>query len=44
MAVRTPDRGPYLVNRNRARALGIRLDNAMYLIDELVDKSLALQR
>jgi ABC-type uncharacterized transport system substrate-binding protein len=44
MAVRTPDRGPYLVNRNRAKALGIRLENAMYLIDELVDKSLALQR
>jgi len=44
MAVRTPDRGPYLVNRNRARALGIRLDSAMYLIDEIVEKSLALQR
>ena len=43
MAVRTPDRGPYLVNRNRARALGIRLDDSMYLIDELVDKSLALK-
>ncbi len=44
MAVRTPDRGPYLVNKNRARALGIRLDDSMYLIDELVDKSLALGR
>jgi ABC-type uncharacterized transport system substrate-binding protein len=40
MAVRTPDRGPYLVNRNRAKALGISIDEAMYLIDELVDKSL----
>ena len=42
MAVRTPERGPYLVNRNRAKALGIKLDDAMYLIDEVVDKSLAL--
>ena len=44
MAVRTPERGPYLVNRNRAKALGIPLDDAMYLIDELVDQSLALRR
>ena len=43
MAVRTPERGPYLVNRNRARQLGINLDEAMYLIDELVDVSLALK-
>jgi ABC-type uncharacterized transport system substrate-binding protein len=43
MAVRTPERGPYLVNRNRARALGIRLDESMYLIDEIIDKSLALK-
>ena len=42
MAVRTPERGPYLVNRNRAKALGIQLDEAMYLIDEVVDKSIAL--
>lgn len=42
MAVRTPERGPYLVNRNRAKALGIKLDDAMYLIDEVVDKSIAL--
>lgn len=42
MAVRTPERGPYLVNRNRAKALGIKLDDAMYLIDEIVDKSVAL--
>lgn len=42
MAVRTPDRGPYLVNRNRARALNIRLDDALYLIDEIVEKSIAL--
>ena len=44
MAVRTPERGPYLVNRNRAKALGIRLDDALYLIDEVVEKSLALRQ
>jgi len=44
MAVRTPERGPYLVNRNRARSLGIRLEESMYLIDEVIDKSLALER
>ena len=43
MAVRTPERGPYLVNRNRARQLGIRLDDAMYLIDEVVETSAALK-
>lgn len=43
MAVRTPERGPYLVNRQRAQALGIRLDDAMYLIDEVVQQSLALR-
>lgn len=43
MAVRTPERGPYLVNRHRARQLGINLDPAMYLIDEIVDVSLALR-
>ena len=42
MAVRTPERGPYLVNRNRARSLGIPIEDAMYLIDEVVEKSLAL--
>lgn len=43
MAVRTPERGPYLVNRNRARSLGIPLEPAMYLIDEVVEKSLAFK-
>lgn len=42
MAVKTPERGPYLVNTNRAKSLGIKLDDAMYLIDQVVDKSLAL--
>jgi ABC-type uncharacterized transport system substrate-binding protein len=42
MAVRTPERGPYMVNRNRATQLGIDLEDAMYLIDEIVDTSRAL--
>ena len=42
MAVRTPDRGPYMVNRRRATQLGIDLDDAMYLIDEIVETSRAL--
>ena len=42
MAVRTPDRGPYLVNRNRAQQLNIDLEDSMYLIDEIVTESLAL--
>ena len=43
IAVRTPDRGPYLVNRNRARQLGIALEPAMYMIDEIIEESIALQ-
>jgi ABC-type uncharacterized transport system substrate-binding protein len=42
MAVRTPDRGPYLVNRLRAEQLGISLTESLYLIDEVVNKSAAL--
>ncbi|MFO0005048.1 MAG: hypothetical protein ACK559_28360 [bacterium] len=44
MAVRTPERGPYMVNRMRAQALGIDLDDAIYLIDDLIDRSLALEQ
>lgn len=44
MAVRTPERGPYMVNRERAKALGIRLTEAMYLIDEVIEKSAALAK
>ena len=42
MAVRSPDRGPYLVNRIRAAKLGIELKGKEYLIDEIVDKAVAL--
>ena len=44
MAVRTPDRGPYLVNRRRADQLGINLKDSMYLIDEIIETSAALRR
>lgn len=44
MAVRTPDRGPYLVNRRRANQLGIDLSGSMYLIDEIIETSAALRR
>lgn len=42
MAVRTPDRGPYLVNRLRAEQLGISLKSSLYIIDEVVNTSAAL--
>ncbi len=42
MAVKTPERGPYMVNRKRANALGIRIEEVMYLIDEVIDTSAAL--
>lgn len=44
MAVRTPERGPYMVNRLRANALGIKLKDAMYLIDEVVESAAALKK
>jgi len=44
MAVRTPDRGPYLVNRQRADQLGISLAESLYMIDEVVTRSAALER
>ena len=42
IAVKTPDRGPYLVNRNRAAQLKISLEPAMYMIDEIISESIAL--
>ncbi len=44
MRTRTPERGPYLVNKQRAAALGIAIDDKMYLIDEVIHDSLALSR
>ena len=44
MAVRTPDRGPYLVNRIRADQLKISLTESLFMIDEVVTQSVALGR
>ena len=40
----TPQRGPLTVNRVRARTLGISLDDKMDTIDEIVERSVALER
>lgn len=40
----TPSRGPFLVNRLRAEALGIHLQGHQDLIDELIDDAAALSR
>ena len=42
MRTRTPERGPYLVNSQRAASLGITIDDKSYLIDEVINESLAL--
>ena len=44
MRIRTPERGPYFVNSQRAAALGITIDDKSYLIDEVINESLALSR
>lgn len=43
MRTRTPPRGPYLVNRQRAQILGISIEDKAFLIDEVIERSLALQ-
>ena len=44
IAVRTPLAGPTLVNRKRAQALGISIEKKMFLIDQVINKSLALEK
>ena len=39
----TPSRGPLMVNRRRAEALGIDLSDQMDVIDEIVEEAIALQ-
>ena len=39
----TPQRGPLMVNRKRAEALGIDLEAQMDMIDEIVEEAIALQ-
>jgi putative tryptophan/tyrosine transport system substrate-binding protein len=40
----TPKQGPLIVNRIRAKILGISLDDKMNFIDEIVETSVALER
>ncbi len=44
MRTKTPPRGPFMVNRQRARMLGIDLGDKMEFIDEIVEKAVALQQ
>lgn len=44
MRTRTPPRGPHLVNRQRAQALGISIEDKSFLIDEVIERSLALEK
>ncbi len=44
MRTKTPARGPLMVNRQRADALGISLVDHDYLIDEIIETSVALER
>lgn len=43
MPPRTPPRGPLMVNRQRARMLGIALEPHQHIIEEIVEDALALQ-
>lgn len=44
MRTKTPLRGPFMVNRDRARKLGITINHIDYLIDEYIDSSAALEK
>ena len=39
-----PPKGPLMVNRNRANDLGISLEENAFLIDEIIEDSVALKR
>jgi len=43
MKPRTPPRGPLMVNRQRARMLGISLDDKMDVVEEVVEEALVLK-
>lgn len=43
MKPRTPPRGPLMANRQRARMLGISLEDKKHLIEEVIDSALALK-
>jgi len=44
MRTLVPPKGPLMVNRNRANDLGISLEENAFLIDEIIDDSVALKR
>jgi ABC-type uncharacterized transport system substrate-binding protein len=44
MRTKTPQKGPFMVNRQRAQMLGISLDGKLGFIEEIVEKALALER
>ena len=44
MRTKTPQKGPFMVNRQRADMLGISLEGKMDYIEEIVEKALALER
>jgi len=44
MRTRVPQKGPLVVNRIRAKTLGISLEDKMDTIDEIVEEAIALER
>jgi len=44
MRTAVPPKGPLMVNRNRAKTLGISLEDKMDAIDEIIEISIALER
>ena len=44
MRTRTPQKGPFMINRQRAHMLGISFEDKMDIIEEVVEKALALER
>jgi hypothetical protein len=44
MRMRTPARGPFMVNAKRAQMLGLSLDGTQPLIEELVPTAAALEK
>jgi ABC-type uncharacterized transport system substrate-binding protein len=44
MQPRTPPRGPFMVNRQRAKQLGIALEAKRHFVEQVVEEALALQK
>ena len=43
MRTRTPNRGPFMVNRRRADMLGIDLKDKLHVVEEIIDQAIALE-